>query len=185
MQLNDTAYPGKGAPVGIFGLAPESTEFLHLDLMRFIASIGVVLVHFAGRLGLTGQRVDGMNAFVDVFFVISGIVIMHVYERRVSNLPQVGDFLVARIARLVPLHLFTTLAFVGIGLLSAAVGLAVNDADKYDLACLPPSLFLTHAIAGCDKPVFNFVSWSISAEFAMYLLFPLLIALGAQGGCSS
>lgn len=163
---------------GLFGLTPESDTFLHLDLMRFIASMRIVLVHFAPRLGLTHAQVDGMNAFVDVFFVISGIVISHVYHARIAQPGAFRAFLVARVARLVPLHVLATLAFVGIGLLSAMVGLAVNDADKYDLSCLPPSLLLTHAIIGCDKPVFNFVSWSISAEFAMYLLFPLLMAAG-------
>ncbi|MFD2175839.1 acyltransferase family protein [Rhodobacter lacus] len=180
MDTPTASAPTAAREAGIFGLAPESENFLHLDLMRFIASMGIVIIHFAGRLGFSDLQVAGLNFFVDIFFVISGIVITYVYQDRIATASQTGDFLVARAARLLPLHFLMTFAFVALGLLSGLIGVAVNDADKYDFACLPASLFLTHAVVGCDHPVFNFVSWSISAEFVMYLLFPLLIGVFAR-----
>lgn len=165
---------------GLFGLTPESTAFLRLDLLRFIAAMGIVVFHFAAWLGPQNLYVGGLQIFVDVFFVVSGIVISHVYLSRVGNWRQIGKFLLARLARLAPLHWLTTAAYVLLGLAATIAGLQLTDPEKYDPACLPAVLTFTHAMGGCDKLVYNFVSWSISAEFAMYALFPIFAIVAAR-----
>ena len=49
-----------------------------------------------------------------------------------------------------------------------------DDPSVYDLRNLPANLLLVHAWAG-PAQTFNAPSWSISAEFLMYLLFPAFL----------
>jgi len=126
----------------------ESDEFVRLDLLRFIASFGIVFLHFKDRLGLAPElslRLDGLSLFVDLFFVISGIVIARVYGERVGSLKGYGRFLKARVARLIPLHWATLAFYVTLGLASAAFGLALKEPGKYHWGCVVPSLLLYHA----------------------------------------
>jgi len=62
-------------------LRPTSGELLHLDLMRFIASAGIVLHHSHEFLVpvtkspfLVREQRAGMALFVDLFFLISGLL---------------------------------------------------------------------------------------------------------------
>ncbi|WP_146592392.1 acyltransferase family protein [Puniceibacterium confluentis] len=162
------------AGVRLWGLQAESDAFLRLDLLRFIASMGIVLFHYSEWVGIDRQITSGLQLFVDVFFVISGLVICYVYSEKVHSRAQIQNFWISRIARIVPLHWAMTLAYVSLGLLAGALGMGLNQPEKYDISCLPGVMTLTHAFGGCDHLVYNFVSWSISAEFAMYLLFPVL-----------
>jgi peptidoglycan/LPS O-acetylase OafA/YrhL len=167
-------------PKGVLGLRPESTAFLRLDFIRFVASIGIVVFHYAAWLGLGDIYVGGLQLFVDVFFAISGLVITYVYIEKVNTLAKVGRFMAARLARLVPLHWLLTLIYVALSLVAGVSGLQLTQPDKYDTSCLPGVFTLTHAFGGCDKLVYNFVSWSVSAEFAMYLIFPIIVVCLAR-----
>ncbi len=91
-------------------LRPASGELLHLDLMRFVASAGIVFHHSheffspqRARPALAAGTL-GLALFVDLFFVISGFVITYVYHDRIVSWGGFGRFLQRRIGRLVPLH---------------------------------------------------------------------------------
>ncbi len=162
-------------------LRAESQEMLHLDALRLIASAGIVIFHMGlpvwdspAWARVWSWRVD-FNLFVDLFFVISGYVITAVYGARVEGKGQYAAFLQRRLARLLPLHLVTLAAFVLIGLGGMAGLYMLNDAGRYNWSCLPTNLLLTQSLGGCPTLAFNFVSWSISAEFWMYVIFPLLL----------
>src|SRR5271157_6057911 len=94
-------------------LTAASDELLHLDVVRFIASFGIVFHHShefyyraPDRAALTG-RTAGLALFVDLFFLISGYVIAHVYRRRVGSLGEIARFIQRRCGRLIPLHWLT------------------------------------------------------------------------------
>jgi peptidoglycan/LPS O-acetylase OafA/YrhL len=53
----------------------------------------------------------------------------------------------------------------------------VGSPDAFKLADLPAHLFMVHAWGTTAAVGWNFPSWSISAEWAAYLLFPLIAAL--------
>lgn len=168
-------------------LRPESPDLLHLDFLRLLASYGIVLVHFrtnllspfAGREAIA-RNLDSFALCVDLFFVISGFVISWVYRDRIDGLGSYGRFLRKRVARLVPLHWATLLFFVLAWAAGTAVGASFDRAEKYDFDCLVPNLLMIHAWGVCSGPSFNSVSWSISAEMAMYAAFPLLFWAAAR-----
>lgn len=168
-------------------LRPESDALLHLDLLRLIAALAIVLVHFRTNLlaGLGDSRtlfvrLDGLATGVDLFFLISGFVIAWVYGDRIATPVAYGRFLRKRVARLGPLHWATLAFFVVIGLVSARLGVVSGRPEKYAWDCLAANAALIHAWGTCGGPSFNTVSWSISAEMAMYLVYPLLFLCVAR-----
>lgn len=172
----------------VFSLKTTSDDLLHLDFMRFIASAGIVLCHSAEffvpraeRLASHG-RWAGLSLFVDVFFIISGFVIAHVYADRMGNWRQFARFMQRRIGRLFPLHIATLLAVALLFYLIRALNLPTNADFRVNLECLLMGSVLLHAVIDCGGAVPNFVNWSISAEMVMYALFPLLLLLGQKLG---
>jgi peptidoglycan/LPS O-acetylase OafA/YrhL len=165
-------------------LRVESENFLRLDVLRFIASCGIALFHFRDLFGLPTyvvHEMNGLTSFVDLFFVISGIVISHVYGERMDSAAGYVRFMRARIARLGPLH-WATLAFcLAEGVIAARNGVALHHAENFNWNCLVPNLTLTHAWGTCHNLSFNGVSWSISAEMFLYLAFPLILLVGRAG----
>ena len=83
-------------------------------------------------------------------------------------------YLIRRLARLYPLHLLTTGFFVLVGF-AVMAGLihsqgAEGGMERYDWGQLPSTLLLTQAWGISQALTFNYVSWSISAEWFCYLL---------------
>lgn len=172
----------------LFALTTTSNDLLHLDFMRFIASAGIVLCHSgeffvsrANRLA-SHERLAGLSLFVDVFFIISGFVITHVYADRMGSGRQFARFIQRRIGRLFPLHLLTLLAVAGLFYAVAVLGVPTNTDMRLLPECLVLGTLLMHSVIDCGGPVPNGVNWSISAEMVMYVLFPLLLILGRRLG---
>ena len=152
-----------------------------LEGLRFIASMAVVANHFI-PYAYADIRIERLSVAVDLFFVISGIVIANQYQGRMRSLADYADFLQRRLARIYPLHLATLLFYVVIGLLLSRGLLHVNDPDKYRFSLLLLNALLIQAWNPFDYLIsFNRVSWSISAEFFVYLLFPLIAWIIGRG----
>jgi len=147
-----------------------------LDTYRFIAAIGVVLYHcekqFGPELGDT-NIFDRFHLMVDFFFVLSGFVLMHTYGLSIRSLGDFGYFLRKRLARIYPLHLVTTLAFVALAIFVHHFNINVNNPRILDVSLTLPHLLLLHAWGATDHIGLDYPSWSISAEFFVYLLFPV------------
>jgi peptidoglycan/LPS O-acetylase OafA/YrhL/glycosyltransferase involved in cell wall biosynthesis len=143
-----------------------------LQLMRALACLAVVVYHAAEmwrtRLSPGGTVVWPLGAAgVDVFFVISGFVMVLSASRRANW----RAFLRARLRRIVPLYWLCSLAKMG-GLFAA------GDTARLGLSyCLRSLLFLpVHDAAGLLKPVLP-VGWTLSFEMLFYGL--CAVALGA------
>jgi peptidoglycan/LPS O-acetylase OafA/YrhL len=164
-----------------FALKPESEELLHLDLMRFVAAMGILVLHSHSLLfpealrSAVLARTVNLALFVDLFFVISGFVISYVNADRVRSFATFGTFMQRRIARLLPLHLVTMVVAVLVALAAIAVGATYNTMPSFSARCIVSTVFLIHEIVPCGGLSFNGVSWSISVEMALYILFPLLL----------
>lgn len=141
-----------------------------LEGLRFIASLGIVAIHMLPHYG--AEVPHGLNLFVDMFFVISGVVIGHAYVDRITGLRSYAGFVQRRVARIYPLHVATLIFYVIVGFGIVHFHL-VDDVARFDSTQIIPNLLLIHAW-GAGKLSFNFVSWSISAEFLLYLLFPVI-----------
>lgn len=123
------------------------------------------LASFAGR-GWLG---------VDLFFVLSGFVISHVYTSRMAqfNLRNTSDFYLRRFAKIYPAHLFVLGLFLILYFSADFFRLSFNR-EHYAWDRLIAQIFMLNGLGLSVKNGWNYVSWSISAEFAAYLLYPII-----------
>ncbi|HEY6376202.1 MAG TPA: acyltransferase [Edaphobacter sp.] len=154
-------------------------QFSSLETLRFFASLMIVAFHYTYYI----FRRDLFKGYlaVDLFFVLSGFVITVAYQNRIESARLYGTFIKKRIARLYPLHMLTLLLYLIIALAAVHGMLRVENSSKYNLHEFFANLTLTHAWGFAHGFSFNTVSWSISAEFAAYLLFPLILWLMNRG----
>jgi len=152
-----------------------------LTSLRFIAAFWVLLYHFKDHLGLGlgqfGLVADGYLG-VDLFFTLSGFILAHVYLTSLEGGRfGYGGFLKNRIARVYPMHLAALAAMLMLFVGATAMGAGVGSPDAFKWSDLPAHLLMIHAWGTTEAVGWNFPSWSISAEWAAYLLFPLAAAL--------
>jgi peptidoglycan/LPS O-acetylase OafA/YrhL len=113
---------------------------------------------------------------VDFFFVLSGFIITHVY---LANLAQPSTaatriFLWHRFVRIYPVHVAVLAGLMVLLAIGRVAGIPLNNPEDWSSADLLWNLTLLHAWGFVDHPSWNVPSWSISAEWFAYLLFPLL-----------
>jgi peptidoglycan/LPS O-acetylase OafA/YrhL len=156
----------------------------------------VVMFHFSEGHHYSGWRPLDFLAtrgylWVEFFFVLSGFILTYAYWPRLGELlkrPGYGAFLRARLIRLYPLHLFMLLWIVMLvvvlrGLAAQGGYLSIFDARYHqDISVrgFITSLLLVQAWNTMPTLTWNGVSWFVSVEFALCLLFPALLWL-AQG----
>ncbi|MDP3659727.1 acyltransferase [Phenylobacterium sp.] len=145
-----------------------------LTALRFFAAAWVVLFHYWPNLVAAGEPMLVGKGYlgVELFFVLSGFILCHVYRTSVEEGRfRYGGFLWARLARVYPLHLAT---LVGLGALAAFASAAGMSIDQNILSweALPANLLLVHAWGLAPVAGWNHPSWSISAEWFAYLTFP-------------
>ena len=166
---------------------PNGTNprYYSLDSLRFFAAGAVMFYHYHAWYLSSKAQSQGFsrNAYlmVDFFFVLSGFVIHQTYSKRVNNWREYVDYLKRRMARIYPLHLLTFLFMVVVGISALASHLSASHDGRFRLSAVLPNLMLVHAWGIEGWPAgplsFNGPSWSISAEFGVYLIFPILLAL--------
>jgi len=164
------------------------TNIPSLTGIRLFAAMGVLLFHFSEidadkglyfDWGIFNRLFQHGAIGVDVFFVLSGFILAHVYRERFANgrlnASSWADFLRNRFARLYPLHLATMVAMLGVFFIGKRMGVTPHHAEAFTPRSLLANLTLTHAwlpgVATINGP-----AWSISAEWFAYLFFPLLCA---------
>ncbi|MDE2437454.1 MAG: acyltransferase [Sphingomonadales bacterium] len=169
-------------------LRATSGELLTLDFLRFYASAAIVVQHsheFLWPMNVRGEIIEkthGLALFVDLFFLISGFVIGHLYSGKVGTPKHFGRFMQRRIGRLYPLHLLTFVLAIAMWALVSSFAKPEHVPSR-DPACMALTAAMLHAVFPCGNGnYFNGVNWSISAEMVMYAIFPLLsaFALGAR-----
>jgi len=179
---------------------PYPCDLRLLTALRAFAALLVVLFHFAARTApgsvLHTTLIDNGQLGVDVFFVLSGFILAHVYLARVAaGRFAFGDFLIARLARLYPMHALMLLMAVANGWLAYRNGLPLETYGptlgldgETGLGFgwhLITNLALIQAWGTTNGHYFNAVSWSISAEASAYLAFPIIAALALGFGNKS
>ena len=153
---------------------PDGQRLDSLEGLRFLSSLAIVAGHYVPYVVST-PLIGRLHLAVDLFFVISGIVIAERYAGRIAGGTAYLRFMGRRFARLYPLHLATLGFYVAIGVLVWSGRLHPVDAARYNPAAILPNLLLVHAWLPSGVISFNYVSWSISAEFFVYLGFPLIL----------
>jgi len=152
----------------------------NLTPLRGAAALLVAVFHFEMAMGRfvparTTMFFEKSYLMVDLFFVLSGFIMLHVYGSRFSRTltkENIRHFFVARFARTYPLHIFTLL------LLMVIVRYLTNWGNPPIPLEQPrdilPNVFLLQSFGVCHIYNWNIPSWSISAEWGAYILFPLL-----------
>lgn len=163
------------------GLKTTSGELKSLTALRGIAAMAVVLQHFSSTaqehcLVWIPSIIPHGYVAVDFFFVLSGFIMSYTYlaSFKRQGLAAYSSFILKRIARIAPLNVVILLVLSSVAWLSLNL---VNtnpffqtDSPIYDLIC---NLLMLQGL-GLGTNL-NGPSWSISTEFAAYLLFPAFI----------
>ncbi len=167
----------------------SNPRYRSLDSYRFIAASLVVLLHyhaeFGMRLGASTPIVKGLAVMVDFFFVLSGFVIAVTYGKAMANVSDYARFLQRRVARLFPLHIAVLTFFIGLALANRFGWAKANHPEILDFHALPANILMLHAWGTVDHLSFNAGSWSISAEWLAYLLFPILLVLSRRSSLAA
>jgi peptidoglycan/LPS O-acetylase OafA/YrhL/uncharacterized membrane-anchored protein len=157
-------------------------QVITLTGIRGVAAMWVILFHGYAYIGpLLGgpDRVqvpiirDGYLG-VDLFFILSGFVLSLAYSERFQRNFKSGiiEFFFARVWRIFPLHWVCLAIFV---LLVEAFPENFWGPGPFTLGALVASAALVQDWIPSTALAWNHPAWSLSAEWAAYLLFPLLI----------
>lgn len=157
-----------GEPLDPPAEPPPRATLLNVQALRALAAFMVVCVHLEALALMAGgstHATDAGNAGVDLFFVISGFIMVFTTGRK----PQgPATFFGARLRRIAPLYWTMTLAV----FLVARLAPGLVQSTPTDLGRLLASiLFLPDARPdGALRPVI-FVGWTLNFEMAFYVLF--------------
>ncbi len=151
-----------------------SHRFEALDGWRGVCALVVALWHF--QLGGHLDRIGAFRSsylFVDFFFVLSGFVIAYSSEAGLDAGGSKATFLRKRFARVWPLHAAMLAVMVGQEFLRQKLeGWSFPDARQpHDIL---PNLALLHGLGFDTDLTWNWPSWSISVEMALYVGFALV-----------
>ena len=151
--------------------------------LRAIGAFSVALSHSWNTPVREVAWFNGSFLVVDMFFVLSGYLVTMVYAERATGWRQGGGMIVNRLGRLYPLHIL----LLGVLLLVLNLKMAVNLAlgvlgidlgmtpigeqpEFFDLSYFLLTITLLHGVGIDDSDLFNFASWSISAEFWAFVV---------------
>ena len=160
----------------------QATQIPALTSVRGLAAWWVVFFHFKYFLGPYLPKwsmafISRGELAVDLFFCLSGFVLYLNYHKLPLEPRPALRFYVKRVARIYPLHLLFLLAYCGLGA-SVLLFSSVRTLDsRYGAGSFLANLLLVHDWGILSTLSWNIPSWSISAEFAAYLMFPFLLKL--------
>jgi peptidoglycan/LPS O-acetylase OafA/YrhL len=131
------------------------------------------IAHFTALWHLHYVKLPGLYFLVDLFFVLSGFVITHSFERQVRDVASLRRFALRRLARIWPLHVFVLLLFVALELakLGLRAGATPAFSETHSLPSLLANFALLNAVGLFDTTTWNYPSWSIGAEIVAYMVF--------------
>ena len=171
----------------MFGAArsqsPQPAMLIQVQVLRALAA-GCIALHHAqwdaeALQSRSGHAFHAWNpipwsAGVDIFFVISGLIMVHTSRRLFAKPGGPRLFLTRRIARIVPLYWATITLYVGMELLAPSY---LNQ--NYIAPWFVAASYLFIPAARPDsivQPVYE-LGWTLNYEMLFYLLFAVAIML--------
>jgi peptidoglycan/LPS O-acetylase OafA/YrhL len=157
-----------------------------IQVLRALAALMVVVHHvqpdaavIAERAGLSFARNDLLPwmAGVDIFFVVSGFIMVHASQKLFGQGGAARAFLTRRLARIVPLYWAMTSLFLLVGLIVPA---ALNSGVPSLGQILGSYLFWpVVSTQGLVQPVYS-LGWTLNYEMLFYALFAAGLMLPAR-----
>lgn len=160
----------RGTDRAPFVIGHHDGVFLSIQYLRGIASLMVLLYHTGYDLNLIteGSRPHWLAAGVDIFFVVSGFVMV---ASTATRSVTAQAFLASRIARVVPIYWLATIVMIGI---LAFRGQAIPSMKEVALSFL--FIFYFNERAQDTSPILG-PGWTLNYEIYFYLVFAALIRL--------
>lgn len=155
------------------------TEIKSLTGIRGIAAIWVVIFHYfsthflnlstnhGGFFNYTYNIVKNGYLAVDLFFLLSAIVLSLSYQKKFGNYVDFNEFktyLFKRIARIYPLYFFT-------------IVLTFFYQKNLSISHVITHLTFTEVFFNTYFETLNFPIWSLATEMFVYLIFPFVFYL--------
>jgi exopolysaccharide production protein ExoZ len=153
---------------------------VNIQALRALAALLVVCVHMAAFGTLLGwdPRVTAFgNCGVDLFFVISGFIMMHTIMARPIT---ARAFLLHRIVRVVPLYWMMTLVVFALAL--AAPSLLGDTRADGSALILSLAFIPFDRGGGVVEPLF-FLGWTLNYEMFFYACFAVALWIGRGRAC--
>ena len=141
--------------------------------LRGIGAIWVTSFHLFHQS--SNQIIKSGYLGVDLFFLLSGFIITHVHQgdfRTGYDVRTHVHFLKLRLARIYPLHLVIILAFGFFVMLAPDFIARYPRPERFGLNAFVATLLLVHNWGFGPATLWNLPTWSLSAEWLAYLLFP-------------
>jgi exopolysaccharide production protein ExoZ len=148
-----------------------------LQLLRALAAVAVVFGHFQFDMARYVTHETGLpnlmmgNAGVDLFFVLSGFVIVYASEHLFAKPAGQWTFFQHRLIRIVPLYWIITTIYIAI----AAVAPAFDK--SYSAATILGSYFFIPVprLDGIVEPIVG-QGWTLNYEMLFYVVFAVAVA---------
>jgi len=152
---------------------PPAMRLQNIQALRGIAALMVALSHlliiekkYAGDQ-ILGQWIELGMVGVDLFFVISGFIMVHVAWSFRRGLKAVFEFLFARASRIYPLYWFVSLLTLGIWFWRPEIVFSsMSDA---------PDFLKSFFLVPDDRPPFLMIGWTLVHEMFFYLVFAIAL----------
>lgn len=170
-------------------MTQDSGSKLHnLQVLRAIAALSVVVAHAihetANLAATTGQQAidaSGLNLGygVDIFFVLSGFIMMHTAAKEFGKGGASARFFLRRCARVIPLYWLLT----SVMLLGAAVAPSLLKVPIGNVLHVLASYFFIPDGRGVDeiRPVLA-LGWTLNYEMLFYVFFALALMMPIRLG---
>lgn len=158
-----------------------------IQILRAVAALLVVFCHGAAEIGTNSpalwpsvwHTINNKGLFgVDIFFVVSGFVMMHIIFGQPPGGASAARFIGERAVRVVPLYWLTTLLSVAIGVLAPAL----KHKHAFSAPYVLRSLLFTPSInpaTGAPEPVLG-LGWTLNYEMFFYAIIALILLLGVR-----
>ncbi|MDQ0838836.1 acyltransferase family protein [Sphingomonas faeni] len=157
---------------------PNKVILTNIQQVRAIAAALVMVAHVLNSIM---KRMFGVDEFlidggigVDIFFVISGFIMVGVTHDKFGSLRVTKDFLIRRISRIVPIYWILT--FVMAGLLIATR----HPIGMYDLIT-NLSFYPVAGPEGKVRPILG-QGWTLELEMMFYVIFSACLAFKKRVG---
>ena len=157
-------------------------RFSVLDSLRGLCALTLIVHHSHIERSITELAFfRNASQFAGLFFALSGFLIYRRYVGTLSTSRQLGDFMIARACRVMPLHIAVLVFFIGFECLKWMLeryGLLLNfpafSGDRAPGEILPNLLLIQAWWPGFNALSFNYPSWWVSVAFYLWLIFGLI-----------
>lgn len=150
------------------------------ETWRLAAAVAIMIYHFL-RFGPPEAVEAGIFLYrflplMEMFFMISGYLIMERYGDSLMCGDQgFGKYLLRRVARIYPLYLLTLVFFVLVALAIDQGFVSTDNPERFNWSTLLANILLIQAWGFTEHLTFNYVGWTLSAEWFCYLLLPAIV----------